>query len=194
MKLYIKNMVSNSCKMAVEAELSKLGLHAVSVNLGEIDVKGIMPPAEKQKLSKVLQRHGFELMDDKKAILMEKIKNTIIEMVHYSNKKMTLNFSDYLSRKLKLNYTYMANLFSESQGTTIEQFIISHKIERAKELLLYKELNISEIAQKLHYCSVAHLSNQFKKLTGVSPSGFRKQTIRKRSPIEDIGNMHHPAA
>ena len=126
-------------------------------------------------------------MDDKKAILIEKIKNTIIQMIHHSEEVIKVNFSDYLSDKLEHNYTYLANLFSEVQGTTIEQFIISHKIERIKELMIYGELNITEIAWKMNYSSVAHLSSQFKKVTGLSPSHFKQLKDKRRNPIEEIG-------
>jgi AraC-like DNA-binding protein len=135
-----------------------------------------------------LHNSGLELMDDKRAILIEKIKNAIIEMVHYTNENIKINFSDFLSKKLNLDYTYLSNLFSEVQGTTIEQFIISHKIERIKELIIYDELNITEIAWKMNYSSVAHLSNQFKKFTGLSPSHFKLLKDNRRSPIGEIGN------
>jgi len=126
-------------------------------------------------------------MDDKRAMLIEKIKNIIIEMVHHSDGLIKINFSDFLSEKLNHDYTYLANLFSEVQGTTIEHFIISHKIERIKELIIYNELNITEIAFKMNYSSVAHLSNQFKKVTGLSPSHFKNLKDKRRSPIEEIG-------
>jgi AraC-like DNA-binding protein len=141
---------------------------------------------ERNVLKAGLLASGLELMDDKKAILIEQIKNVIIEMVHHSDEVIKVNFSNYLSDKLHHDYTYMANLFSEVQGTTIEQFIISHKIERIKELIIYGELNITEIAWKMNYSSVAHLSNQFKKMTGLSPSHFRQLKDKRRSPIEDI--------
>ena len=127
-------------------------------------------------------------MDDRRAVLIEKIKNVIIEMIHHSDELIKTNFSTYLSEKLNLDYTYLANLFSEVQGTTIEQFIISHKVERIKELITYDELNITEIAWKMNYSSVAHLSNQFKKVTGLSPTHFKQLKDKRRSPIEDIGN------
>jgi len=131
---------------------------------------------------------GFELMDNKKSVLVEKIKNVIIDMVHYSDEMIKTNFSDFLSEKLNHDYTYLSNLFSEVQGTTIEKFIINHKIERIKELIIYDELNISEIAWKMNYSSVAHMSNQFKKVTGLTPSHFKQLKVKKRTPIEDIGN------
>jgi AraC-like DNA-binding protein len=179
-------MVSNRCKMAVKEELRKLDLHFILVDLGEIEIMETLS-AEKLQLFKIgLIATGLELMDDKKAVLIEKIKNVIIEMVHHSDEVLKVNFSDYLSEKMNHDYTYLANLFSEVQGTTIEQFIISHKIERIKELIIYGELNITEIAWKMNYSSVAHLSNQFKKMTGLSPSHFRNLKDKRRTPIEEI--------
>lgn len=180
-------MVSNRCKMAVKEELKKLGLHFMVVELGEVDIMETITPSQKEALKIGLLASGLELMDDKRAVLIEKIKTIIIEMVHYSEEQLQTNFSDYLSKKLEHNYTYLANLFSEVQGTTIEQFTISHKIERIKELIIYGELNITEIAWKMNYSSVAHLSNQFKKMTGLSPSHFKLLKDKRRSPIEEIG-------
>jgi len=179
-------MVSNRCKMAVKEELRKLDLHFIVVDLGEVEIMETLSTEERNELKAGLIASGLELMDDKKAILIEQIKNVIIEMVHHSDEVIKVNFSNYLSDKLHHDYTYMANLFSEVQGTTIEQFIISHKIERIKELIIYGELNITEIAWKMNYSSVAHLSNQFKKMTGLSPSHFRQLKDKRRSPIEDI--------
>jgi AraC-like DNA-binding protein len=172
--------------MAVKEELRKLDLHFIVVDLGEVEIMETLSTEERNELKAGLLASGLELMDDKKAILIEQIKNVIIEMVHHSDKVIKVNFSNYLSDKLHHDYTYMANLFSEVQGTTIEQFIISHKIERIKELIIYGELNITEIAWKMNYSSVAHLSNQFKKMTGLSPSHFRQLKDKRRSPIEDI--------
>ena len=180
-------MVSNRCKMAVRDELKKLGLHFIVVDLGVVEIMENISMDKRQLLKEGLLISGFELMDDKKAILIEKIKNIIIEMIHHSEEVIKINFSDYLSEKLEHNYTYLANLFSEVQGTTIEQFIISHKIERIKELMIYGELNITEIAWKMNYSSVAHLSSQFKKVTGLSPSHFKNMKDKRRNPIEDIG-------
>lgn len=179
-------MVSNRCKMAVKEELRKLDLHFIVVDLGEVEIMETLTSDERNDLKTGLLASGLELMDDKKAILIEQIKNVIIEMVHHSDEVIKVNFSNYLSDKLHHDYTYMANLFSEVQGTTIEQFIISHKIERIKELIIYGELNITEIAWKMNYSSVAHLSNQFKKMTGLSPSHFRQLKDKRRLPIEDI--------
>ncbi|MDP2069330.1 MAG: AraC family transcriptional regulator [Lutibacter sp.] len=182
-------MVSNRCKMAVKDALRKLKLHFVVVDLGEVDIMENINDEQRAMLKQELYNSGLELMDDKRAVLIEKIKNVIIEMVHYSEEAIKVNFSDYLSEKLNHDYTYLANLFSEVQGTTIEQFIIVHKVERIKELINYGELNITEIAWKMNYSSVAHLSNQFKKVTGLSPSHFKQMKDKRRSPIEEIGNQ-----
>lgn len=181
-------MVSNRCKMAVKEELKKLGLHFILVDLGEIDIMENISSGQREQLKNGLLSSGLELMDDKRAILIEKIKNIIVEMVHHSDEIVKVNFSDYLCSKLKYDYTYLANLFSEVQGVTIEQFIISHKVERIKELIIYGELNISEIAWKMNYSSVSHLSNQFKKVTGLSPYHFKQLKDKRRRPIEEIGN------
>jgi AraC-like DNA-binding protein len=180
-------MVSNRCKIAVKAELKKLDLHFVVVDLGEIEIMENISSETRDLLRIGLFKSGLELMDDKRAIMIEKIINVIIEMVHYSDESHKLNYSDHISEKLNYDYTYLANLFSEIKGITIQQFIIIHKIERVKELLLYDELNLSEISYKLNYSSVAHLSNQFKKITGLSPSHFKQLKIKKRNPIEEIG-------
>jgi len=186
LKLYIKYMVSARCKAVVKDELKKLGLHFIVVDLGEVEIMETLSANEWVELKTVLLHAGLELMDDKRAILIEQIKNVIIAMVHHSDELIKVNFSSYLSDKLNHDYTYMANLFSEVQGSTIEHFIISHKIERIKELIIYDELNITEIAWKMNYSSVAHLSNQFKKMTGLSPSHFKKLKEKRRSQIEDI--------
>lgn len=179
-------MVSARCKAVVKDELKKLGLHFMVVDLGEVEIMETLSLEEWKELKAGLLLAGLELMDDKRAILIEQIKNVIIKMVHHSDELIKVNFSDYLSEKLKYDYTYMANLFSEVQGSTIEHFIINHKIERIKELIIYDELNITEIAWKMNYSSVAHLSNQFKKMTGLSPSHFKKLKDKRRSQIEDI--------
>jgi YesN/AraC family two-component response regulator len=179
-------MVSARCKMVVKEELKKLKLHFIVVDLGEVEIMETLTSEQRQELKDALLDSGLELMDDKRAMLIEKIKNVIIEMVHHSSELIKTNFSNYLSEKLNHDYTYLANLFSEVQGTTIEQFIISHKIERIKELIIYGELNITEIAWKMNYSSVAHLSNQFKKMTGLSPSHFKQLKDKRRSPIEEI--------
>jgi len=187
LKLFIKYMVSTRCKMLVKEELKKLGLHYI-VEMGEADIMEDITAEQREQIRKALLFSGLELMDDKRSMLIEKIKNIIIEMVHYTDELPKINFSDYLSEKLSHDYTYMANLFSEVQGTTIEKFIITHKIERVKELIIYDEINLTEIAWMMHYSSVAHLSNQFKKVTGLTPSHFKQLKNKRRSPIEDIGN------
>jgi AraC-like DNA-binding protein len=174
--------------MAVKEELKKLGLHFIVVDLGEVDIMENISSTQRAQLKSGLLNSGLELMDDKRAILIEKIKTVIVEMVHHSDEIIKTNFSDYLSAKLNYDYTYMANLFSEVQGVTIEHFIISHKIERIKELIIYGELNISEIAWKMNYSSVSHLSNQFKKVTGLSPNHFKQLKDKRRRPLEEIGN------
>jgi YesN/AraC family two-component response regulator len=186
MKLYLKYMVSIRCKMLVKAELEKLGLHYRRVELGEAEIEENISLEKWTELNTALKKSGIELMDDKKSILIERIKNVIVELVHYSEDPLEINFSDFLSQKLQHDYTYLANLFSESQGVTIEHFLIVHKIERVKELLVYNELNVTEISWKMGYSSVAHLSNQFKKITGLTPSFFKKIKDKKRGTLEDI--------
>jgi AraC-like DNA-binding protein len=185
-------MVSIRCKMMVKEELKKLGLHFIVVDLGEVEIMENITADQREQLKTALQRCGLELMDDKKAILIAKIKSVVVEMVHYADELPKTNFSDYLAKKLNYDYTYMANLFSEVQGTTIEQYIIAHKIEKIKELIIYDELNITEIAWKMNYSSVAHLSNQFKKATGLSPSHFKKLKNKRRRPIEQVGDSTDP--
>ncbi len=179
-------MVSNRCKLAVKDELKKLGLHFIVVDLGEVEIMEKLTFEKRELLKESLLHSGLELMDDKRAILIEKIKNIIIEMIHHTEEAIKINFSDFLSEKLNHNYTYLANLFSEVQGTTIEHFIISHKVERIKELIIYGEYNITEIAWKMGYSSVAHLSTQFKKITGFSPTHFKQLKDKRRNPIEEI--------
>ena len=181
-------MVSNRCKTVVKEALKKLGLHFIVVDLGEVEIMEDIHEDQRTQLKSTLLNAGLELMDDKRAMLIEKIKNVIIEMIHHSDEIIKVNFSSFLSDKLDYGYPYLASLFSEVQGTTIEQFVIIHKIERIKELIIYGELNITEIAWKMNYSSVAHLSNQFKKVTGLSPTHFKKLKDKRRSPIEEIGN------
>jgi AraC-like DNA-binding protein len=185
MKLYIKYMVSLRCKMMVKEELKKLGLHYVVLDLGMVDVLEEITDEQREQFKINLLKSGLELMDDKKSILIDKIKNVIIEMIHYSDELPDLNYSDYISEKLNYDYTYLSNIFSEVKGITIQQFIIMHKIEKAKELLLYDELNLTEISYKLHYSSVAHLSNQFKKVTGLSPSYYKILKQKRKETLEN---------
>ena len=179
-------MVSLRCKLLVKEELKKLGLHIVSVDLGEAQIREDITAAQLKQIKEVLLRSGLELMDDKKAMIIEKIKIIVVEMVHYTEESPETKFSTYLSKKMGYDYTYLANLFSETEGITIEYFIQHHKIERVKELIIYDELNMSEIAAKLHYSSVAHLSNQFKKITGLTPSYFKKLKHKKRNTLENL--------
>ena len=179
-------MVSNRCKMAVKEVLNGLGLHFIVVDLGEVEVMENISDEQREQLKLALHTSGLELMDDKKAMLIEKVKNVITEMVHYSEELPKMNYSDFISKKLDYDYTYLSNLFTEVKGITIQQFIIIHKIERAKELLLYNELNLTQISFKLNYSSVGHLSNQFKKITGLTPSHFKQLKDKRRIPIEEI--------
>jgi YesN/AraC family two-component response regulator len=186
MKLYIKYMVSIRCKMIVKSEIDNLGLHYGVVDLGEVNVVEDVTEEQRRKLKTALLRSGLELMDDKRAILVEKVKAVVVEMIHYADELPKQNFSHYLSEKLHYDYTYLANMFSEVTGTTIEHYLILHKIERVKELLLYDELNLTQISYKLHYSSVAHLSNQFKKITGLTPTYFKKLKYKRLNTLENV--------
>ncbi len=179
-------MVCVRCKMLLKSELKKMGLHYILVELGEAEIKEEMTPEQTAYLKQSLSKAGLELIDDKRKMLVEKIKLIIIELVHFRDDQIKVNLSDFLSEKLNYNYTYLANLFSEVKGTTIEQFYLAHKIEKVKELLVYDDLNLSEIAWKLHYSSVAHLSNQFKKMTGLTPSQFKELKHKKRNSLENM--------
>ncbi len=186
MKLYIKYMVSRRCKMKVETELDKLKLHYGTVDLGEVEIKETISPEQHDQLKIALLTSGLELMDDRKAILIEKVKIVIINMVHYRDALPKIKNSEYISKELDYDYTYLANLFSEVTGTTVEQYIIANKIERVKELLLYDELTLSQIAYQLNYSSVAHLSSQFKKVTGLTPRFFKQLKQKKRITLESL--------
>lgn len=186
MKLFIKNMVCTRCKLVVKAELDKLGLHYIVVELGEAEIMEEISEIQRTHLDSSLRESGLELMDDKQSILVEMIKTTIIDLIHNDQAQLRINLSDHLSEKLNHNYTYLSNLFSKIKGTTIEKYYLSHKIERVKELLIYDELNLTEIAYRMHYSSVAHLSNQFKKLTGLTPSHFKNLRFKKRSLLGDL--------
>ena len=179
-------MVSIRCKMLVKSELEKLGLHYKTVELGEVELEEDISAEERNELRSALLASGLVLMEDKKSILVEKIKGIIVEMIHYNDELPRVNYSVYISEKLGLNYTYLANLFAEVKGTTIEHFIIIHKIEKVKELIIYDELSLTEIASLMQYSSVAHLSKQFKKITGLTPSHFRKLKYKRRNPLEDL--------
>jgi YesN/AraC family two-component response regulator len=172
--------------MAVKAELDKLGLHHTRVEIGETEIMEELSAEQRDILSNSLRMIGLELLEDKRNIMVEKIKTIIIELVHYNEDQIKTNLSDYLSEKLNHNYTYLSNLFSEIKGTTIEKYYLSNKIEKVKELLVYDELNLTEIAWKMHYSSVAHLSNQFKKMTGLTPSHFKNLKNKNRSTLENM--------
>lgn len=186
MELHIKNMVSLRCRMVVQQEFQKLGLRYTEIGLGKVDIAEELSDDKRELLKVNLLKWGLELMEEKKNILVEKTKILIIEMIHYSDELPDVNNSDYLSEKLGYDYSYLSNIFSEVNGSSLQQFIIQHKIERIKELILYDELNLSEIAYKLHYSSVSHLSNQFKKITGVTPSFYKKMKHNRSQNLEDL--------
>lgn len=186
MKVYIKNMVCNRCIMVVKNELEKLNFRPVTLTLGEVELDRVIDDHEKSIIKDHLQTFGFELIDDRKSRLIGQIKTLIIELVHQQNSELKLNLSDYLSGKLHHDYSYLSNLFSEVEGTTIEKYYIAQKIEKVKELLVYDELTLSEIAFQLNYSSLAHLSNQFKKVTGLTPSHFKNIKAGKRKPLDEV--------
>jgi len=186
MKLYIKNMVCGRCKMVVKAEFEKFGLQTISVELGEVELHDTITENQKKELLSHLQTLGFDLIDDKKSKTIEKIKTLIIDLVHHKNNELKTNLSDYLSQKLNQDYNSLSNLFSEVENTTIEKYFISQKIEKVKELIIYNELSLSEIADILNYSNVAHLSNQFKKVTGFTPTYFKQLKNKKRIQIENL--------
>lgn len=179
-------MVSLRCKLLVKQKVKKMGLDLVCVDLGVVEIKEDLTPIQHATLKKMLLKSGLELLDDKKIILIERIKNVITEMIHYTDEIPKTNYSDYISDKLGYDYTYLANTFSEVKGITIQQYIIINKIEKVKELILYDELNLTEIAFRLHYSSVAHLSGQFKKITGLTPSFFKKLKMIRRKNLENM--------
>jgi AraC-like DNA-binding protein len=185
-KLYIRNMVCDRCKMVVKSELENMGLHPLSVELGEVELGREITNQEKQQLSERLQQLGFSLIDDRKSRLIEHIKTLIIELVHHRNGELSVNLSDYLKSHVNHDYHYISNLFSEVEGITIEKYFIAQKIEKVKELLVYDELSLSEIADLLNYSSVAYLSSQFKKVTGFTPSYFKQIRENKRKPLDKI--------
>ncbi|WP_421796606.1 helix-turn-helix domain-containing protein [Haliscomenobacter sp.] len=184
--LFVKNMVCNRCKMVLRTELAKLGVEPIRIDLGEVQLETELSTAQKQTLSQNLQVLGFELIDDKKSRVIERIKTIIIELVHQQNSALSKNLSVYLTEALHYEYSYLSNLFTAVEGTTIEQYFITQKIERVKELLVYDELSLNEIAYQLNYSSVAHLSNQFKKITGLTPSHFRQLKDKKRKALDEL--------
>jgi AraC-like DNA-binding protein len=172
--------------MVVKEELAKLGLRLIALDLGVVEIYEQITEEQRKLLKKNLQKSGLELLDDKRAIIIDRIKSLIIEMIHYDEELPKVNYSDYISEKLGYDYTYLSNIFSEVKGITIQQFIILHKIERVKELLLYNELTLTEISYRLHYSSLAHLSNQFKKITGLSPSFYKQLKKKRHSNLEEL--------
>ena len=179
-------MVCIRCQLVVKTELENLGLHYNDVKIGEADLTENITNEQLAKLDIALRKAGLLLMDNKKSILVERVKSIIIELVHYNDEQIKVNLSDYLSEKLNYDYTYLANLFSEVKGITIEKFYLNHKIEKVKELIVYDELNLTEIAYKMHYSSIAHLSNQFKKITGLTPSQFKNQAHKNTNTLVNM--------
>lgn len=189
--MYIKNMVCDRCKMVVKQELTKLGIKPLRVDLGEVELNTELTETEYQKLSVTLKEYGFEIIEKSNNRIIEKIKNIIIELVHRSDETIKINYSAYLEEKLNKKYNYLSNLFSEIERITIEQFIIFQKIEKAKELLLYDELSLSEIADKLGYSSLAYLSSQFKKVTGSTPTHFKSLKDKKRLSLDNLKSVNN---
>jgi AraC-like DNA-binding protein len=172
--------------MVVQSELEKFGLHPTAVELGEVEITEVLDDVQKQSLNKNLLTFGFELIDDKKSRTIEKVKNLVVELVHYRDNQSKVNLSEMIVQQLSLDYNYISNLFSEVEGMSIEQFYIAQKIERVKELLVYDEISLSEIAFQLNYSSVSHLSKQFKKVTGLTPTYFKQLKEKKRRPLEEL--------
>jgi len=187
MKLFTKNMVSHSCILLVKSELDKLHIPYINVDLGEIEIDGALTAELYQQARQAMQNLGFDILESNQKILTEKIKNIIVEVVHYTEDELKFKFSDYLSSKLNLHYTYLNYVFFKEQGMSIKKYFIAQKIERVKKLITYQELNLTEIAFKTHYSSIAHLSNQFKKMTGFSPSNYKKLNDKMRLPLEQVG-------
>lgn len=186
MKIYVKNMACESCKVVVKEALEELGIVTVKVELGEIETKEDVSDDEKRKLNRKIKNAGLELLEKKQGVLIEKMRKVMIDYVYNSDDKPNIKFSVLLSEKLNYSYSYLANFFSEVEATTIEQFIIALKIERIKELILFGDDTFSEIAHKMHYSSVAHLSTQFKKATGLTPSHFKALKENRRITIQNI--------
>jgi AraC-like DNA-binding protein len=185
-KLHIKYMVSHRCKLKVKEELDKLNIEYVAVNLGVVEIFKTISPEMRELLKINLKKTGLELLDDKRSIVIEKIQNAVVDMIHYSDELPKIKFSNYISEKLELDYTYLSNIFAEVRGYTLQNFIIMHKIEKVKELLFYDELSLSEISYRLQYSSVAHLSAQFKKITGLTPSFYKKLKKHRTINLENI--------
>lgn len=186
MKVYLKNMVCNRCKMVVKSEFEQLGLFPLSVELGEVELEREPSKEEREQLEQRLLELGFEWIDDRKSRLIERVKTLVVELVHHTDQELNVNVSDYLTQHIPADYKYLSNLFSEVEGTTIEKFYISQRVERVKELLVYDELSLSQIADLLGYSSVAYLSTQFKKVTGLTPSHFKTLGVSKRRPLDHL--------
>lgn len=186
MKLYVKYMVSHRCKLMVKSELEKLKLHFTTVDLGVIETIEDITPEQREQLKINLKKSGLELLDDKKSVLVDGIKTAINEMIHYNDDEPKVNYSDYISEKLHHDYTYLANIFAEVKGVTIQHYIILNKIEKIKELILYEDLTLTEIAARMYYSSIGHLSNQFKKITGHTPSFYQEIANRRRKNLDNV--------
>lgn len=184
--LNIKNMVCDRCKMAVQTQIENVGLKARKIELGEIDIIGELDDTRRESLKQGLKQIGFELIDDGNAKTVERIKNAIVELVHYAQDELKVNYSSYIADKLGKGYTYLSNLFSDFEGTTIEKFIIRQKIERAKELLEYGDLTLSQIADRLGYSNLAYLSTLFKKITGLTPSQYKESNLKSRKSLDKV--------
>jgi YesN/AraC family two-component response regulator len=186
MRLYIQNMVCLCCKMTVATVLKKMDINYTNLELGEVHLTASLNKKERKQLQKTLHEYGLEIMDDKEAILVEKIVTIIVTMIHETKDMPKFNFSVFLTNQLNQDYHTLSALFSKTKGVTIEHFIILHKIERVKELIMYDELSLTEISFKMHYSSVAHLSSQFKKVTGLTPTFFKKIKNKKRKPLDEV--------
>lgn len=186
MKLYVRNMACLSCKVVVKEALEELHIEPVKVELGEVETKKDLTDTEKQKLNNKIKKAGLELLENKQGAIIEKIRKVVVDYVYHTEEKIITNFSDYLSKKLNYNYTYLANLFSEVEASTIEQYVIAMKIERIKELIMFDDMTLTEISYKLHYSSVAHLSAQFKKVTGLTPTHFKRLKNKRRIAIQNL--------
>lgn len=186
MKLYVKNMACLSCKVVVKEALEEMKIELIKIEMGEVEIKRELTEAEKQKLNVMIKKVGLEILENKQGAIIEKIRKVVVDYVYHTEEKIITNFSDYLSKKLNYNYTYLANLFSEIEVSTIEQYVIAMKIERIKELIMFEDMTLTEISYKLHYSSVAHLSAQFKKVTGLTPTHFKQLKKKRRIAIQNL--------
>ncbi len=186
MKLHIKNMVCNRCKTVVRSELENFGLSPISIELGEVCIEETLEKFDLERLSKILNAHGFEIIDDRKSRIVEKIKNLIIELIYSKDNHLKTNLSEYLSHEIGNDYSYISSIFSQHESITVEQYYILQKIERVKELLVYDEMNLNEIATLLNYSSASHLTRQFKKITGLTPTFFKELKAQKRKPLDNL--------